>query len=65
MYFELPFEVLALTVRLTCKTGGRCKLAPSCPVGRPLFVIAMAVVRDGRRKGDLELRRVWLGLVTF
>ena len=24
MFFELPFEVLALTVRSTCKTGGRC-----------------------------------------
>ena len=25
----------------------------------------MAVVRVGRRKGDLELQRLWLGLVTF
>ena len=23
-YFELPFEVLALTIWSTCKTGGRC-----------------------------------------
>ena len=44
MYFERLFEVLALTFRSTCKTGGRCLLAPSWPVGRPLYVLAMVVV---------------------
>ena len=30
-----------------------------------MLAVRACKVRDGRRKGDLELGRLWLGLVTF
>ena len=50
---------------LILKRGLKHLKPPSWPVGRSFWVLTMAVVRDGCRKGDLELRRLWLGLVTF
>ena len=50
MFFEQLFEVLALTFRSNCKTGGRCEFAPSWPVGRPCMCLQWRSYETGVEK---------------